>query len=161
MSLTTDTEELKPSINVTPLIDVLLVLLIIFMVAVPLRPTRFLASVPEKPDDRPIDPNVKTLVVTIELDRTLKLNALGDLGTVDDSSKLGLKLVDVFKQRKENRVYRDDMRARPDVPEDAKIERTVFIKAPRALNYSDIVKVIDTLKGAGANPVGLQLDGLR
>jgi biopolymer transport protein ExbD len=161
MSVSTDSQEQKPSINVTPLIDVLLVLLIIFMVAVPLRPTRFLANVPEKPDDRSIDPNEKTLVVTVELDRTLKLNALGDLGTVDDSSKLVLKLVDVFRQRKENHVYRDDMRARPDVPEDARIERTVFIKAPRALNYSDIVKVIDTLKGAGANPVGLQLDGLQ
>ena len=42
----------KPNINVTPLIDVLLVLLIIFMVAAPLRPARFMAKLPAPPDDR-------------------------------------------------------------------------------------------------------------
>jgi biopolymer transport protein ExbD len=151
----------KPSINVTPLIDVLLVMLIIFMVAAPLKPSRFLTSVPQKPDTRQSEPDEKTLVVTIEPDRSLKLNALGDLGSVDDPSKLSLKLVDVFRQRKENRVYRDEMRARPDLPEDVRVEKTVFIKAPRALNYSDIVRVVDALKGAGANPVGLQLDNLQ
>src|SRR5436189_1394580 len=67
----------KPSINVTPLIDVLLVMLIIFMVAAPLKPSRFLANVPSQPDrDMPVDPNPKTLVVTIKSDRTLMLNLL-------------------------------------------------------------------------------------
>lgn len=156
-----ETLEQKPAINVTPLIDVLLVLLIIFMVAAPLRPSRFLAKVPEKPDDRPLDPNIKTLVVTIAPDRTLKLNDFKDVGTVDDTSALSLTLVDLFKQRKENHVYRDEMIARPELSDDLRIEKTVFIKAPRSLIYSDIVKVIDGLKGAGANPVGLQLDGLQ
>jgi biopolymer transport protein ExbD len=53
------------------------------------------------------------------------------------------------------------MLARPDLPEPARIEKTVFIRAARSLPYSDIVKVIDGLKGAGANPVGLQLDELQ
>jgi biopolymer transport protein TolR len=162
MSANVESSEVKPAINVTPLIDVLLVMLIIFMVAVPLRPSRFLAQIPEKPDERPMEPSDLTLVVTIAPDRTLKLNGLGeDMGTVDDTSKLSVRLVDLFKQRKENHVYRAGLRTRIDVPEDLRIEKTVFIKAPRVLNYSDIVKVIDGLKGAGANPVGLQLDGLQ
>ena len=82
-----------PSINVTPLIDVLLVMLIIFMVSSPLRPHRFTASVPSPPDDRILDPHPNTLVVTVDLDRSLKLNALTDMGTVDDMSKLNQKLV--------------------------------------------------------------------
>ena len=45
-------------------------------------------------------------------------------------------------------------------PEDQRIEKTVFVKAPRALKYGDVVKVIDAIKGAGASPVGLQVDDL-
>ena len=75
----------KPFINVTPLIDVLLVVLIIFMVASPLKPHSFAAKLPAEPDDTPdLRPNDWTLVVTIEPDRTLRLNSLTDMGTVDD-----------------------------------------------------------------------------
>ena len=52
------------------------------------------------------------------------------------------------------------MEARSDVKEDERIEKTVFVKAPRAAKYGDVVKVIDAIKGAGANPVGLQVDDL-
>ena len=47
-----------------------------------------------------------------------------------------------------------------NIPEDQKIEKTVFVKAPRALAYGNVVKVIDAIKGAGASPVGLQVDDL-
>lgn len=58
-------------INVTPLIDILLVLLIIFMVAVPLKPARFAARLPAEPEDLPkLPPNDWMLVVTIEPDRS-------------------------------------------------------------------------------------------
>ena len=150
----------KPFINVTPLIDVLLVMLIIFMVAAPLRPHRFTAKLPSKPDDRVLPPDDRTLVVTIQSDRTLKLNGLSDMGTVDDAAKLSAALVKLFALRKLNRSYRAEMLTRVDLPEDYRIEKTVFIKAPRSIPYGDVAKVIDGLKGAGAEPVGLQLDNL-
>ncbi len=151
----------KPFINVTPLIDVLLVVLIIFMVASPLRPHSFAAKLPAEPDKTEgLEPNPKTLVVTIESDRTLKLNGLEDMGTIDDTSKLSNKLVALFQERRLNHVYSDAMMLRSDVPEEHRIERTVFVKAPRSTSYGDVAKVIDGIKGAGANPVGLQLDAL-
>lgn len=160
MSMTSE-KACKPFINVTPLIDVLLVMLIIFMVAVPLKPTRFAAKLPSEPDNSPpLPPNIWTLVVTIEPNRSLKLNSLTDMGTVDDTSKLSLALRNLFEERKKNHAYRYEMLLRPDIPEDARIEKTVFIKAQRTLPYGEVVKVIDGIKGAGANPIGLQLDYL-
>ena len=159
MSLAASLEN-KPNINVTPLIDVLLVLLIIFMVAVPLRPARFMAKLPAPPDDRQLQAGEHTLVVTIEADRTLKLNGLTDMGTVDEPLKLVQTLVDLFQQRTQNRVYREEMLTRTDIPEKLRIQKTVFIKAPRSVSYGEVAKIIDSIKGAGADPIGLQLDRL-
>jgi biopolymer transport protein ExbD len=151
----------KPNINVTPLIDVLLVLLIIFMVVSPLKPARFLAKVPSKTDpDLRVEVNIHTLVVTIKPDRTLMLNRLTDMGSVNDTSKLSTTLVDLFQQRLQNHVYRDEARDRNDLPDSVRIEKTVFIKAPRSIPYADVMRVLDGIKGAGANPVGLQIDDL-
>jgi len=157
------TRSLVPNINVTPLIDVLLVLLIIFMVAVPLRPHRFTAKLPSPPQqhDLPLSPNDRTLVVTIEPDRTLRLNSLTDMGTVDDPSKLSQRLVSLFDERTRNKVYRAEMLDRFDVPEALRIEKTVFIKAPRSIRYGEVMQVMDGLKGTGADPIGLQLDDLK
>lgn len=152
----------KPFINVTPLIDVLLVMLIIFMVVAPLKPYSFAAKLPAEPNDKlKVLANIHTLVVTVQADHTLKLNRLDDdMGTVEDPSKLSAALVSLFKLRTTNHVYRDEMLSRIDVPEKYRIEKTVFIKAPRSIAYGEVAKVIDGLKGAGAEPVGLQLDGL-
>ena len=152
----------KPFINVTPLIDVLLVMLIIFMVAAPLKPHSFAAKLPSQPDpDRILSPDIHTLVVTVRPDGTLQLNGLpSDMGTIADTSKLTAFLVSLFNERKANHVYRDEMVSRIDLPEDYRIQKTVFIKAPRSLAYGEVAKLIDGLKGAGADPVGLQLDGL-
>ena len=151
----------RPHINVTPLIDVLLVLLIIFMVVSPLKPARFLTKVPSKPDSElPLKPNDKTLVVTIKADRTLMLNRLSDMGSVNDTSKLSATLADLFQTRLQNHAYRDEARDRIDLPDSVRIERTVFIKAPRSIPYADVVRVLDGIKGAGAGPVGLQIDDL-
>ena len=151
-----------PVINVTPLIDVLLVLLIIFMVAAPLKPHRFETKLPSPPQNTGnVDPNPHTLVVSIQPDRTLKLNALADMGTVDDMTPLSSKLREVFYERLANRVYRDDMISRFDLSDRERIQKTVFIKAPRNIPYGEVTRVIDGLKGIGAAPIGLQLDDLK
>jgi len=79
---------------------------------------------------------------------------------VNDTSKLSTMLVDLFQQRLKNHAYSDQLRDRIDLPEEMRIEKTVFIKAPRSLPYADVVRVLDGIKGAGATPVGLQLDDL-
>jgi biopolymer transport protein ExbD len=146
-------EEAVPYINVTPLIDVLLVLLIIFMVITPLKPSRFEAKIPTEPDptQQNFKPNPLTLVVTIGGDRSLKLNT-EDTGTLEDTSKLGKRLSDVFAERKDKRVVRLGTN---------EIETTVFLKAPKNTAYGEVVRVIDTIKGAGGSPIGLQIDDLQ
>ena len=153
----------QPYINVTPLIDVLLVLLIIFMVVTPLKPSRFKADIPTQRDPNEdlskLKPNPLTLVVTISQDLQIKLNQ-DSLGSVNDTAPLAQKLALTFKDRKDQRAYRIGMENRQDLKEDDRIEKTVFVKAPRAAKYGDVVKVIDAIKGAGASPVGLQVDDL-
>src|SRR5678815_5534075 len=152
-----------PYINVTPLIDVLLVLLIIFMVVTPLKPSRFKADIPTQRDPQEdlskLKPNPLTLVVSISSDLQIKLNQDAK-GSVNDTTSLSQTLAQVFQQRKEQRAYRVGMETRSDLPEDERIEKTVFVKAPRSVKYGDVVKVIDAIKGAGASPVGLQVDDL-
>ena len=151
-----------PVINVTPLIDVLLVLLIIFMVAAPLKPHRFMAKVPSPPEpERNLQHNIWTLVVTIEPDRTLKLNSLTGMGTVDDLTPLNSRLISLFGERMQNRAFRHDMIHRADLPAAARIEKTVFIKAPRSMPYGEVARVLDGLKATGADPIGLQMDDLK
>lgn len=156
-----DASQAKPHINVTPLIDVLLVVLIIFLVLTPLRPARFLTKVPSKPDPTVrLPPDIRTLVVTIKSDRTLMLNGLTDMGSVNDTSKLSTTLSDLFEQRLKNHTYSYQLRDRIDLPEEMRIEKTVFIKAPRSIRYGEVVRVLDGIRGAGASPVGLQIDDL-
>jgi biopolymer transport protein ExbD len=153
----------EPYINVTPLIDVLLVLLIIFMVVTPLKPSRFKADIPTQRDPNEdlsqLKPNPLTLVVSVGSDLQLRLNQ-DSMGSVNDTTSLSMRLAQVFAQRKEQRAYKPGMETRSDLPENERIEKTVFVKAPRSLPYGDVVKVIDAIKGAGANPVGLQVDDL-
>lgn len=144
-----------PEINVTPLIDVLLVLIIIFMVITPLKPSRFEAKVPAepKPDETQANPkpNPLTLVVAInKSDRKVTLNneAMGD---VSDAAPLTEKLTAVFKEREAGGVFREGTN---------EVEKTLFIKSPRSVKYGDVVKVIDAAKQAGAQPIGLQIDDL-
>jgi len=140
---------------------VLLVMLIIFMVVTPLKPARFMTKAPTEPDRNPtVLPPPLGLVVTIKNDRTLMLNHETDLGSVDDTSKLSFRLTEVFQQRLVNHAYRDELRDRIDLPDSERIEKTVFIRAPGSIPYGEVVRVLDSIKGAGATPVGLQIDGL-
>lgn len=150
----------KPNINVTPLIDVLLVLLIIFMVVSPIKPTDFKTKIPQEPTQDRAEPNINTLVVAINSDSTLLLNRESDMGTVREPAKLIEKLQTVFRERTKNRAYADGREFRNDLPEAERIEKTVFIKAPRSIDYGSVVKVIDAVKIAGANPISLQIDDL-
>ncbi|MCU1290904.1 MAG: Biopolymer transport protein [Acidobacteria bacterium] len=152
----------KPNINVTPLIDVLLVLLIIFMVVSPLKPSAFEAKIPQEPK---ITDNARAneyaLVVELEPDSSLRLNREKDLGTADDSEKLVEKLKRIFKEREENGVYAENFAANNNSAAGQMIEKTVFIKAPRSADYGSVAKVIDAVKVSGANPISLQIDRLQ
>jgi biopolymer transport protein ExbD len=142
-----------PNINVTPLIDVLLVLLIIFMIIAPSKPSRFKAQVPAEPKEEEktvAKPNPLTLVVSISNDLKVKLN-VDEAGNTSDASLLTSKLSQIFKDRAQNGVIREGTN---------ELEKTVFIKAPKSVNYGEVVKVIDAVKTAQADPIGLQIDDL-
>lgn len=144
-----------PNINVTPLIDVLLVLLIIFMIITPSKPSRFEAKVPAEPKDEDknviLKPNPNTLIVFINREGAkLRLNQ-DDIGDVSDTTPLTAKLEEVFKDRESRGVLREGTN---------EVEKTIFIKAPKSVKYGDVVKVIDAVKLAGAQPIGLQIDDL-
>jgi biopolymer transport protein ExbD len=89
-----------PHVNVTPLIDVLLVLIIIFMVITPLKPTRFKALVPSEPPPTTevVKPNPLTLVVAIESDLSLKLN-LDSAGSANDTAPLSTPAANLISDR--------------------------------------------------------------
>lgn len=144
-----------PNINVTPLIDVLLVLLIIFMIIAPSKPSRFKAQVPAepKPDEQvQAKPNPLTLVVSINKgDMKVTLNN-EEAGDVSDASLLTNKLTQIFKDREQNNVLREGTN---------ELEKTVFIKSPKSISYGNVVRVIDAVKLAGAEPIGLQIDDLQ
>lgn len=142
----------KPNINITPLIDVLLVLLIIFMIITPLKPSDFKTKIPQEPkQEDKTEINIHTLVVAIDSDHSLKLNQTSQLGTVENPEELIKTLSETFQKRKENGVYDET---------NEKILKTVFIKAPLKLPYGDVVKVVDAVKIAGAEPISLQIDDL-
>ena len=121
-----------PSINVTPLIDVLLVLLIIFMVIQPQKE----AKLPVKaPASAQVDsPSLEMLMLTVSGDMQLELNSRHV--EVDELLRL---LGDLMEQR----------------PVDS---RTLFIKAPGGLAYGPVVLLIDLAKGSGVITVGLIQD---
>jgi biopolymer transport protein TolR len=154
MSGTGSFDEAIPRINVTPLIDVLLVLLIIFMVITPVKPSKFEAKVPAEPKEQQnieVTPNPLTLVVAINKDTkavTLNNQPAGD---VSDASMLTGKLEEIFKERETNGVFREGTN---------EVEKTIFIKSPTSVRYGDVVKVIDAAKLAKASPIGLQIDDL-
>jgi biopolymer transport protein ExbD len=127
-----------PFINVTPLIDVLLVLLIIFMIISPARPNKFDARIPDKqePEDINIDKDL-ALVVTIDQGGGYALN-MQPAKTLDE---LLSQLRGALDGRPVNL-------------------KAVFLKAPRSLNYGQVAKVIDIMKLAGCAPIGLQIENL-
>jgi len=92
----------KSDINMTPMIDVLLVLIIIFMVITPLTPHGLEALVPQPPppNQKQNLSDLRTVVIVIEKDGSLKINQ--DPVTED---KLGDRLTEIFKTRAERVVF--------------------------------------------------------
>jgi biopolymer transport protein ExbD len=126
-------------------------------------PGRILVELPAEPDPnedlRMLKPNPLTLVVSISTDLRLKLNQ-DDIGNVNDSAPLSVKLQQILRLRKEMRAYKPGLETRTDLTEDERVEKTITVKAPRSIKYGDVMKIVDAIKGAGASPIVLQLDDL-
>jgi len=120
----------KADINMTPMIDVLLVLIIIFMVITPLTPKGLEALVPQPaPPNQHSDADQRTVVVTVNKDKSMLINQ-----EATDPAKLGPRLEEIFKTR---------------------AERVIFVKGDPDLEFQDVAKVIDIAKGVGIDKVGL------
>ena len=124
----------KADINITPFIDILLVLLVIFMTITPLTPKGLPAQVPQPPPPGapPPKPDDTLIVVTIDKAGVIKVNQ-----DVTDIKELGPKLQGIFATRN---------------------ERVMFVNAHPELLYKDVVDVIDVGKGAGVDKIGIMTE---
>ena len=121
----------KSDINMTPMIDVLLVLIIIFMVITPLTPKGLEALVPQPPPpgQKQTLSDQRTVVIVIDADHKMHINSEDT-----DEAHLGDRLTEIFKTR---------------------AERVVFVKGDPQLEFMWVARAIDIAHGAQIDKVGL------
>lgn len=120
------------------------------------KPKRFKDLLPQElppVDPALIKPNPLTLVVIIDLTGKVTLNHEG-VGTTDNTKPLVKRLKRILAERKQKRVYE------PGGEEERRIATAVFVRVPKTARYGAVVRVIDAIKSAGGNPIGLQIDDL-
>jgi biopolymer transport protein ExbD len=114
-----------------------------------ISPLSFDVRLPGVPDKTAsVRPNPLTLIATLDKDGRLALNN-ERMGTVSDPQRLRDRLAEIFKERENNGVFREDSN---------EIEKTVFLKVARSEKYGDFIKLVDAAKGAGTQPIGIQID---